>query len=264
MLRERVLTALVLGTLLVVLVFWAPATVLAAVISAALMLGAFEWAQFCGWTQMPARLGYAVAIAAAMFAANYWLDSPAAASIFAVAAGWWLIALIWVAAVPRANPTLAVLVGILVLVPAWLALMALHRVPEIGRQLILFLLLLVVAADIGAYFSGRAFGRIKLAPRVSPGKTWEGALGGVVGAQLIAVAGAYWFAFPFLPFIALCLGVTVASIVGDLTESMFKRSVGLKDSGTLLPGHGGILDRLDSITAAAPVFALGVTWLGSL
>jgi phosphatidate cytidylyltransferase len=131
-------------------------------------------------------------------------------------------------------------------------------------MLLIFMMVLVVAADVGAYFAGRAFGRVKLAPRVSPGKTWEGVVGGMASAGLVAVAGAYWLQLPTASFLALCAAVAVASVVGDLTESMFKRSVGLKDSGTLLPGHGGILDRIDSISAAAPVFALGLMWFGAL
>jgi phosphatidate cytidylyltransferase len=129
---------------------------------------------------------------------------------------------------------------------------------------LVFVLVLVFAADIGAYFAGRNFGRLKLAPRVSPGKTWEGVLGGLVSAALVAVVGAYWFDLPLARFLPLCTAVAAVSIVGDLTESMFKRYVGLKDSSKLLPGHGGILDRIDSLTAATPVFALGLMWLGVL
>jgi phosphatidate cytidylyltransferase len=105
---------------------------------------------------------------------------------------------------------------------------------------------------------------LKLAPRVSPGKTWEGVLGGLASAVLVALVGVHWFDLPLVSFLALCTAVAVVSIIGDLTESMFKRHVGLKDSSKLLPGHGGILDRIDSITAAAPIFALGLMWFGVL
>jgi phosphatidate cytidylyltransferase len=148
-----------------------------------------------------------------------------------------------------------------VLVPAWLALVVLH---EHAPQLVLLLILLVVAADVGAYFGGRKFGRHKLAPAVSPGKTWEGVAGGLVAAMLMATAGIYWLHLTPLPFFALSALVVVASIVGDLTESMFKRHAGLKDSGSLLPGHGGVLDRVDSVTAAAPFFLIGLERLGLL
>ena len=123
----------------------------------------------------------------------------------------------------------------------------------------LFTLALVWAADTGAFFAGRWLGRVPLAPRVSPKKTWEGVFGGMVASALVA-----WFAANFLftvdvwPFVLTCVAVAAVSIVGDLTESMLKRAVGLKDSGSVFPGHGGMLDRIDSVTAAAPalVFAL--------
>ena len=127
----------------------------------------------------------------------------------------------------------------------------------------LFLLLLVWAADIGAFFAGRSFGRLKLAPQVSPAKTWEGVLGGLGAAALVAAAGAWWFDLPRVAFLSLCLAVALISVVGDLTESMFKRYAGLKDSGSVFPGHGGVLDRIDSVTAAAPLFLLGLRWMES-
>jgi len=123
---------------------------------------------------------------------------------------------------------------------------------------------MVSAADIGAYFAGRAFGRHKLAPRVSPGKTVEGALGGLAMVALVAGCGAVYFGLPPLILIAFGLAVGIFSIIGDLTESMFKRAAALKDSGTLLPGHGGLLDRIDSVAAAAPWYALGLFGSGVL
>jgi phosphatidate cytidylyltransferase len=131
-----------------------------------------------------------------------------------------------------------------------------------GAQWLLFALCLVWAADIGAYFAGRSFGRVRLAPLVSPGKTWEGVLGGLLLAALVALWGSRWFAVPVLPFVALCLVVVAFSIVGDLTESLLKRFAGLKDSGTLFPGHGGVMDRIDSLTSALPVLLLGLVVLG--
>jgi phosphatidate cytidylyltransferase len=153
-------------------------------------------------------------------------------------------------------------VGFLVLVPAGLGLVHLVRLLPDGRLLLLYLLVLIAAADVGAYFGGRAFGRRKLAPHVSPGKTWEGFAAGMLASIIIAALGAALFDQPFWPWLALCLLVAVVSVIGDLTESMFKRHVGLKDSGTLLPGHGGVLDRIDSLTAAAPTFLLGLLTLG--
>jgi phosphatidate cytidylyltransferase len=116
----------------------------------------------------------------------------------------------------------------------------------------------VCAADIGAYFAGRALGRHKLAPKVSPGKTWEGAAGGLLAVSIVAALGAVHFALSVPAAMAFGCGVGMFSIIGDLTESMFKRAAALKDSSNLLPGHGGLLDRLDSVTAAAPLYALGL------
>jgi phosphatidate cytidylyltransferase len=127
----------------------------------------------------------------------------------------------------------------------------------------LILLSLVAAADIGAYFTGRRFGRTKLAPQVSPGKTWEGVLGGAVAVSVVALLW-IWMGLFAWRFLVVALAVFAASVVGDLTESLFKRGAGLKDSGSILPGHGGILDRIDSLTAAAPVYVLGLHWIGIL
>ena len=126
------------------------------------------------------------------------------------------------------------------------------------------LLALVAAADIGAYFAGRRFGHTKLAPSVSPGKTWEGVIGGAIAVTLLSLAFASLMGLSKLGFVGIAGMVFVASVVGDLTESLFKRGAGLKDSGFILPGHGGLLDRIDSLTAAAPFYVLGLHWLGIL
>ncbi len=150
--------------------------------------------------------------------------------------------------------------GGLLLAGAWVAVVGLHRASE-GPALVLFLFVLIWLADSGAYFAGRAFGRHKLSPAVSPGKTWEGAAGGLAGALLAAlvlVLGGFAGALPLAAFVALSLLVALVSIGGDLWESRLKREAGVKDSGSLLPGHGGMLDRIDSLIAAAPVYALGV------
>jgi phosphatidate cytidylyltransferase len=131
-----------------------------------------------------------------------------------------------------------------------------------GQYWVLFTLLLVWGADIGAYFAGHRFGHTRLAPAVSPGKTWEGVIGGFALSAIVAVAGSAWFALPLYAFVPLCLAAVGFSIVGDLTESLLKRFAGVKDSGTLFPGHGGVMDRIDSVTGAAPVLFFGLTILG--
>ena len=266
MLLQRVLTALILAPLLLWVVLWAPPAIASPAIACVILLGAWEWAQFCGLKTPWTRVRYVLLIGACMLLLRELsLYAGGMAIILFVALLWWAVALAWVAFAPlRGRAWQAALAGLPVLAPTWLALSALHRAPLRGPQLLLFLLLLVFAADVGAYFAGRAFGRIKLAPNVSPGKTWEGVVGGLCAAVLLAVAGARWFGFDALAFVSLCTAVAAISVVGDLTESMFKRRVGLKDSGRILPGHGGMLDRIDSITAAAPIFALGMMWLGAV
>jgi len=138
----------------------------------------------------------------------------------------------------------------------------LHAATPHGRGLAMTLLAIVWSADVGAYAFGRWLGRTKLAPAVSPGKTWEGMAGGVLLAAVAAGSAAAWLNLPVFPLAALGIVTALVSVLGDLTQSMFKRNVGLKDSGKLLPGHGGVLDRIDSLTAAIPVFAGGLLLFG--
>ncbi|WP_338036112.1 phosphatidate cytidylyltransferase [Halomonas binhaiensis] len=145
--------------------------------------------------------------------------------------------------------------------PTWIGFNVLR---DSGGVWLLFVLLLVWCADTGAYFFGRAFGKRKLAPKVSPGKSWEGVLGGMGVTAFLAVIFSLWQSLDLgatIVLVVVTLGVTLTSVLGDLLESMLKRHRGLKDSSQLLPGHGGILDRIDSLTAAVPVFALFFSWL---
>jgi phosphatidate cytidylyltransferase len=246
-----------------VLVFLDPA-IANVLVAAAVFAAAWEWAGFVRLTSVPARLAYAVSVSAALVGVEWlardprWLDV-----LLRVAAAWWLIAFVWLAMRARSGGrTAAGIVGFLVLVPAGLGLDHLVALEPHGRLLLLYLLVLIAAADVGAYFGGRAYGKRKLAPHVSPGKTWEGFAAGMLAAATVGVAGALLFDVPFWTWLFLCELVALVSVVGDLTESMFKRHVGLKDSGSLLPGHGGVLDRIDSLTAAAPTFLLGLLVLG--
>jgi phosphatidate cytidylyltransferase len=125
-------------------------------------------------------------------------------------------------------------------------------------------LIVVMAADVGAYFAGHRFGRTKLAPKVSPGKSWEGVIGGVIASLVVAAIGASLLDWPVVPVMLLAAGAAAFSVVGDLTESLMKRHTGLKDSGRLFPGHGGVLDRFDSLSAGIPVFVLGLIKVGAL
>jgi phosphatidate cytidylyltransferase len=267
MLRTRVVTGCILGALLLLGLFLLPPSGAVLAFGAVFTIGAWEWAAFGALRALTARACYTLSVALILLLAWRWTGNPAhLIFLLALACAWWVIALAWLILAPtRHRPTLVLLCGLPVLVPAFLALARMqisapaHRS---GPLLVLWLVLMVCAADIGAYFAGRRFGRRKLAPRVSPGKTWEGALGGLLLVALVAWGGAEYFGLPPLGAIAFGCGVGIFSIIGDLTESMFKRAAALKDSGGLLPGHGGLLDRLDSVTAAAPLYALGLFGTG--
>ena len=212
--------------------------------------GGHEWARLC---RLANAWLYAVGVALA-FGGIYAAGEPAIRLTYVVAALFWVLAVpLWLARGVNPQPRLALLVaGFLVLVPAALAF------AELPPERVLQVLVLVWAADTAAYFVGRAWGRRKLAPAVSPSKTWEGAWGGIAGAVAYAIIGGTFLsgvgAWPVYAVVAVLLGVI--SIVGDLFESAAKRQAGVKDSGTLLPGHGGILDRVDSATAVLPIAAL--------
>ncbi len=267
MLRTRVVTGCILGALLLLGLFLLPPRGAVLAFGAVFSIGAWEWAGF-GALRGAARGGYTLIVALIFLLSWRWTEDPGHLIVLlGLACAWWLIALAWIILAPtHQRPALVLLCGLPVLVPAFLALarmqVSAHAFAS-GPLIVLWLVLMVCAADIGAYFAGRSFGRRKLAPRVSPAKTWEGALGGLLMVALVAWGGAAYFELPPIGAIGFGCGVGIFSIIGDLTESMFKRAAGLKDSGALLPGHGGVLDRIDSVTAAAPLFALGLLGLGA-
>jgi phosphatidate cytidylyltransferase len=271
-LKQRILTGIGAGAALLIVLLLLPEGVALGVFALVVLIGAWEWSAFPKFRSPISRYAYVLFVAGLMAVAWNNTRRPLHLEwLVWTTIAWWVIAFFWVALAPaRHNRVTVIICGILVLVPAWVALAHLYEFPGgraadgSGPYRVLFLLCLIGAADIGAFFAGRAYGSVKLAPRVSPSKTWEGVLGGVVASALVAVIGALWFDVPRLAFLSLCVAVVLISIVGDLTESMFKRYAGLKDSGSVFPGHGGVLDRIDSVTAAAPVFLLGTQWLESL
>lgn len=259
MLKMRIITAIVALAALGIVLFVVPAPIAELIIGVLILAGAWEWSGFLSLPSAASRSTYVVIIGALLIASYALLPIV---SVFVLQIGflWWFTAFIWALFFPTPIPLYVRWVtGALVLVPLFVALILLYR---IGPGILLFALLIVWAADAGAYFAGKQFGRVKLAPSISPGKTWEGVIGGLLVVALLAVGAAYWSGKSLTVLLPFCLAVAALSVVGDLTVSMFKRTAGLKDSGTLFPGHGGVLDRIDSVAAAAPLFALGLGWLG--
>lgn len=273
MLLHRLLTALVLLPILLGAIWFAPTPWLYALFCGAGALMAWEWAALAGMARKDLRWAY-VSLVLAVLAALWWLPARdlMLPGLLAVAVLWWLFSVSLFPRFPgnfearRPGRVPMGLLGLLMVSSTLLALARLHGMPDGAFKLIYFFGI-VFAADTGAYLAGRNFGKRKLAPNISPGKTVEGAIGGLLLCGLWALsAGSYVFRTDSLAdlglLVALTLVVAVISIIGDLVESMFKRAAGVKDSGNLLPGHGGILDRVDSILAAAPTFVLGLLFTG--
>lgn len=272
MLKQRIITAVLIVLVIFAALAYLSTAALSGVFALAFLLASWEWANLSGFVSRIGRSLY-IASCGLVMAFVAWQSGLLAEhnvlvlrDIFVAACLWWAIALLWVKSYPTSaglwgSKVARSVMGLLVLVPAWLALSYLRYLPE-GIYLILVVIGLVVAADVGAYFTGRAFGKAKLAPAVSPGKSWAGFWGGLASCvSLMAILWQVWpGGMPIGLVAALCLALItgLASVLGDLLESMVKRHRGIKDSGNLLPGHGGIMDRIDSITAAAPVFALGL------
>lgn len=271
--RQRVVTALTLAPVVIAAVLLLPTPWLAALSAVAMLAGLWEWTQLAGIDARLARalylLGNGLLMASLIWAAGPNLFTLQIVSL--IGALWWLLGLMWLwrfefasLDTPR-NRSLKLFAGSLCVVPAWCALNWLHFSSPLGARWALFVLLIVWVADSGAYFAGMRFGKNKLAPRISPGKSWEGVGGGVIGTLLLAVAaspmlGLSWSNLPALVFLTVL--TTGISVVGDLFESLMKRHSGIKDSGSVIPGHGGILDRLDSLFAALPVFVITKAVLG--
>ena len=270
-LNARIATAVPLAAVCAAAVYFLPSPVLAAGIGGIVMLGAWEWAALAGISAAPARSGY-VAVLLALGGALLGTADATVVTLLAIGAViFWACALLLIVATERGRfslqrwPRFRVLCGVLVLLPPWLSLSVLHAGPQ-GAMHVLLLLILVWGADTAAYVAGRAWGRRRLSPAVSPGKSWEGVWAALIAGAVLGVlfGVAQNLPVPGMIRFALLAGMTVAaSIVGDLFESMVKRSANVKDSGTLLPGHGGILDRIDSVTAAAPIYLVGLHFAGS-
>lgn len=258
MLASRIATALVLAPLVLAGVLYLPQFWFACLFWLLAAFGCYEWAGFLRLSSVWQRLLYvgAFGVCAGMLYLNPHLYLPTLKIVSLL----WGLAVLAVVMYPRGEtiyrqPVTMALLGLALMVGAWVGLVVIRSQPQ-GAFWLIWALVLVWGADIGAYFAGRAIGGAKLAPAVSPGKTWSGAIGGFVCASMICVLGLYWLDAALLVWVPAMFGLIVLSIFGDLFESVLKRATGIKDSGTLLPGHGGVLDRIDALLAVLPVFAL--------
>ena len=287
MLKQRIITGLVLAPITLACVFLLPTPYFILFCSAIIMIGAWEWGPLMGVTSSAGRVGFMAFVLAILIGLHF--VSPADSmwqlssdesiqlagtyyGILAVSALWWLVSLVLIVSYPNSaglwqqNLVVRGMIGVLSLIPAWVAFIAIRTLYieqqgqfYFGAYLLFASLLIVWAADIGAYFSGKKFGKHKLMPQVSPNKTIEGFVGGLIWVAILVVILNISFdidsaLYPL--YILVALVTAFISAVGDLNESMLKRVAGVKDSGTILPGHGGILDRIDSLVAATPVFIL--------
>jgi phosphatidate cytidylyltransferase len=275
MLRTRIITSVVILLVLVGMVFFAPANAWSFFVLAIALAACWEWSRLCGFT--PAAQSAYLVLSGVLGGASWMLQVRAPEAFFHdVALGvllpaalfWIFVAPAWLGLRWRPSPLLAGAAGWLVVWPTWFAFVALR---DVGPWVLLAIAAIVWVADIAAYFIGRRFGRHKLAPDVSPGKTWEGVFGALVGVTVYGVVlacvarttatplSAIFAPLLGLPAIAAMLVLAVLSVVGDLLESWMKRAAGRKDSSLLLPGHGGVLDRIDALTSTLPIAALGLT-----
>ena len=263
------ITGIILASLLFVGIVFLPAGHLSLVLAAIIFLGGWEWARLATLKPVESIIFY-LAIGFSMFALLQWpAELRVEQWLLWVSFIWWTWAAMMIL---RYEPKQVdhsrgmvrlskALMGLLTLVPAWWALVQLRGFGAKGVEYLFYSFIIVWGADIGAYFVGKKLGKHKLAPRISPGKTIEGMLGGLLAVGAASVFAAWYFGHThtrLLIFILLSLIVAVYSVLGDLLESLLKRQVGLKDSGKLLPGHGGVLDRIDSVLAAAPLLLFGL------
>ncbi len=279
MLKERIITAIIMVALLLLALFTLSSQAFVYVLLAILFLSAWEWADLASLSQPLVRIIYATAVTACAYFVGDWAgvietgfssrwaqsltQSTSLRDVLGVGVLWWAFALLWVLSYPGSaqiwkHPAVRGVMGFLVLVPSLVGLFYLNQQSG-GQWYFLYVIGIVSSADIGAYFVGKRFGSRKLAPAVSPGKSWEGFFGGMVAAGIFAaLIGGFYdvLRLSYIELIVVTMLASLASVLGDLLESMVKRERGIKDSSQLLPGHGGFMDRIDSLSAATPVFVL--------
>ncbi|NOR51723.1 MAG: phosphatidate cytidylyltransferase [Gammaproteobacteria bacterium] len=266
MLKQRVITALILAPLVVWGILSLPDGWFALLLAVVALAGFWEWSAFVT-SKVIGRLAYLLAGGGLLAVLYFFSTAELLSAIPWLGVIWLLLASSLVIRYPkissvwRESASLKAVIGLFILLPMWVSMIEIQR--SVGAEFVLVLMLLIWGADTGAYFAGRAWGSIKLAPAVSPGKSWEGVIGGLLVAVIVALVASNWLELSMgtVLFGGIALIVSAVSVMGDLIESLFKRITGIKDSGQILPGHGGILDRIDSLTTAAPVFYLAMTHL---
>ena len=268
MLRLRIITALCMLAVFLPALFFMPPMLFSIATVPLVLAAGWEWSRLAKIRSVAARVGYLLLIVISLFVASYWLGLPdtfdpeRAQQSLLVAVGVWAFIFLWIQGYPSsailwsARPVLGLL-GLILLAFTWIAIVTILDY-ESGQWLLLLAVVIIALADIGGFFAGKYFGKHKLAPIISPGKTWEGFAGGLV-LEVILVGSLVWFMFGNVSVIGLWLlviSVALYSVLGDLFVSMIKRHSGVKDSGQLLPGHGGVLDRIDGVMAGLPMFGL--------
>lgn len=270
MLKQRVITALILAPLALWVVLFASHEVFAFVMMGVIGIAAYEWAMLCGLAGLRQVAFALLALLLMLLAYSSGQIVDYQLLLWVVSATWSGLTLWLIVQRSELQPHQGIfypglLVGLALLFVAWFSVVQIHAIETYGSQLVMALLLMIWIADTGAYFAGRQFGKRKLSPKVSPGKSWEGVIGGLIGVGLFGwLLTAHEYFQVVNPWLLSMLSMFVAliSVGGDLFESRIKRQRGVKDSGKILPGHGGIYDRIDSVIAAAPVYLLGLTLIG--
>lgn len=264
MLLQRILTAIPLACLVIWLILFQPTDVFAYLLAVVSLIAGFEWSRLCGYRKKWIHLGFALLVTAVSVLFVLQATQFIIWLVYSSVVFWLVITLKIKSMRPQENLLVSspkkILIGLMVIPATVLSMWSVHKSIN-GAEWLMYGLALIWVADIGAYFSGKRFGKNKLAESISPGKTIEGLLGALVLTSLYTLLSGYYFGLNTIQIISLMLIsliLTIISVVGDLYESTLKREVGLKDSGTILPGHGGILDRIDSVLAAMPVFSVSL------
>jgi len=269
--KQRIITALILAPLAIALLLYAPPAATATVIGGLCLVGAWEWTRLSGLRAYPLRAVLVALAALSMMGLWFCASLPVWWTVIGAGCLWWLVAYFWLrnfafgAAPTRENTALKLAVGALTVLPAWAGLMRLLLTQNTPHTWALYSLFVVWSADSFAYLAGKRWGKNKLAPHISPGKTREGVYGALIGCAIVAAFGGWLLGVRGISLSLLVLFSLIAavfSVMGDLFESLLKRHAGVKDSGTLFPGHGGVCDRLDGVFAALPIFALSKALLG--